>query len=194
VDDRAARARRPVDRSFEGALGGADRAGVGRVVEEERRRGRGCVEVGRPAGVGIERDRADRRSRQRRAGGIVRIVRVGEQDRVALVGQRERELDDPGLRAGDERDLALGVELDPVHGAVAVGDRLLQACEPANGRVAVYALVEGGRAKRLDDMLGWADVRVAAAQVDERRPRFRGSRRDALDQRDEVLLRQPVEP
>ena len=129
---------RPGDRGLERAGRRADRARVRGVVEVERGRRRRGVEVGRPAAVGVERHgREARRRRARRPTGS-----RGSTGRAAgscrpRSASASGELDDRRLRARDDRDLALGVELDAVDVAVARGDRLAAARQPAERRVAV---------------------------------------------------------
>ena len=48
--------------------------------------------------------------------------------------------------------------------------------------------------ERLDDVRGRPELRVAAAEVDERRPRLGGRSRNATEQRDEVLRGEPLDP
>ena len=148
----------------------------------------------RPARVGVERERLEPRAGERGAGRVVGVVRVGQEDGVALVGEHERELDDAGLRPGKHRDLALGVELDAVDVAVARGDRLARAREPADRRVAVDVGAPRRVDERLDDVRGRPELGVAAAEVDERRTSLGSGGRDAAEQRDEVLRREPLEP
>ena len=103
------------------------------------------------------------------------------------------ELDDAGLRPGEHRDLALGVDVDAVDVAVARGDRLARAREPANRRVAVDVRAPRRVDERLDDMRGRAELGVAAAEVDERWAVHGGRGCDAAEQRDEVLRRKPLQ-
>ena len=119
VDDGTTRAVGPANRCLERAGRSADRARIRRVVEVERRRRGRRIQVRRPAGVGLERHRLQPSARERETRGVVGVVRVGQQNRVAVVGERQRELDDRRLRAGDERDLPFRVELDAVDVAVA---------------------------------------------------------------------------
>ena len=100
----------------------------------------------------------------------------------------------PVFVPGSSCDLALGIELDAVHVAVAPGDRLARSREPADRRVAVDVGPAGRVDERLDDVRGRAELGVAAAEVDERRTSLGGRSRDAAEQRDEVLLGEPLEP
>src|SRR5205807_8940229 len=99
-------------------------------------------------------------------------------------------LDDRGLRPGHDRDLALGVELDAVDVAVAAGDRLAQAWEAAEGRVAVHVRPGSRPLQRLDDVRRRADLRIAAAEVDH----VDAGLGHAAQERGEVLRRQALEP
>ena len=186
---------RPAQRTaaVERAGGRTDRARVRRVVEVERRRVGRLVQVGGPAGVGPERDGLELRARERRPGGIVGIERVGQQDPLPFVGQRQRELAERRLRARDDRDLALGIELDAVHVAVARRERLLRAGEAPDRGVAVHVGAGSALRQRLDDVRRRPDLGIAAAEVDERRPIRRGCGGDTTEKRDEVLLRQPIQ-
>ena len=141
----------------------------------------------------MERERLEPRAGERGAGRIVRVVRVGQENGVAFVGEHERELDDAGLRPGEHRDLALGIDLDAVDVAVALGDRLARAREPADRRVAVDVRTPRRVDERLDDVRRRPELGVAAAEVDERRTSLGGRRGDAAEQRDEVLRREPAE-
>ena len=94
---------------------------------------------------------------------------------------------------GDDGDLAGGIELHPVDVAVAGGDGLLQLGHPAELGVAVRAVVRGRALSRLDHVRGRPDLGVPAAEVDERLAVLRRLRRDACEQRGEVLLRQSLE-
>ena len=139
------------------------------------------------------RERPERRVGERDRGEVVRVARVGEEDRVAALREHEAELDERRLRAGYDRDLALGVELDAVDVAVARGDRVLQLRHPAELGVAVRALVRGRALRRLDHVCRRTDFRVPAAEVDERLAVLRRLRGDAREERGEVLLRQPLD-
>ena len=193
MDDRGARPVGVLDGGLEGAGGRADRARVRRVVEKQGGCRRGPVEVGLPAVFRIEPDEAGARPRERDPRGVVRVVGIGQQDRVAPLGQGQGELDDRGLRPGDDRHLALGVELDAVDRAVSPRDRLAQLREAAEGRVAVRVGPGRGRRERLDDVRGRPDLRVPAPEVDDRRAAVPFRLRDSLEQRTEVLLGQPLE-
>ena len=83
--------------------------------------------------AGVDRKLREPRARERDGGEVVRVARVGEDDRVAVVGGAERDLDERRLRARDEGDLALRVNLDAVNRAVAVRDGLLQRRRPEKG-------------------------------------------------------------
>ena len=72
----------------------------------------------------------------------------------------------PGTRATSRSR----VERDAVDGAVAVGDRLLGHGEAADRRVPWTSGRFAPAAERIDDVLRRARLRVAAAEVDERRP------------------------
>src|SRR5581483_9043328 len=87
-------------------------------------------------------------------------------------------------------DLAVGVELDAVHVAVAARDRLAQARQPPKRRVAVDGGPTRGLAQSLDGVQRRPDLGVAAAEVDD----VAAGRGDAAEERGEVLLRQPLEP
>ena len=182
-----------LDRSLEEAGRGADGARVRREVQKEGRGGRSAREVGLPAGRRVERHEPELGAGERDPGRVVGVVRIGEQDPVAALGEREGELDDRRLRPRDDRDLAVGVELDAVVVAVAAGDRLAELGQAAERRVAVDVRPRGGLRERLDDVRGRADLRVAAAEVDDRRPAVGRRGGDAAEQRAEVLLGQPVE-
>ena len=80
-----------------------------------------------------------------------------------------------GLRARDERDLALGVELDAVDVAVAAGDRLLRAGEAADRRVAVD--VRAGAPSRRAPRRRAAAARARGCRGRGRRAAARSSRR-----------------
>ena len=53
--------------------------------------------------------------------------------------------------------------------------------------------LERRRAQRLDHVRRRPDLRVAAAEVDERRPVVRRRGRDTAEEGDEVLLGEPLE-
>jgi DNA helicase TIP49 (TBP-interacting protein) len=101
------------------------------------------------------------------------------------------EVDDRGLRARDDGDLALGLQVDAVRVGVAVGDRLLQGGEAGEGRVAVDARVGIARdlGEALDDVGRRPYLGVAAGEVYEWLA-FRGGRDpDGREEVREVLLR-----
>ena len=193
VDDRRAGAVRVGHGRFEDARRGADGARVRGEVEEERGRGRRLGEVGLPARRRIERDGRQLGPGESDPGGVVGVVGVRQQDRVAALGEGERQLDDRRLRAGHDRDLALGVELDAVDGPVAARDRRAERRQPAERRVAVPCLVRRRVLERLDDVGRGSDLGVPTTEVDERRPTVGRRSRHPGKQRREVLLGQPVE-
>ena len=108
----------------------------------------------------------------------------------------ERGEHDPGLRARHDRDLALGIELDAVVGAVALGDRGAQVRVALERRVAVdgdRAGLERRLPQRRDRVGRRRQVGVAPAEVDEPRAgRVARGDRGGEDPR-EVLLGQAVE-
>ena len=110
-----------------------------------------------------------------------------------FVRERECELDDPRLRAGDQRDLALGVERDAVDVAVASSERFLRAREAPDRRVAMHLRSCGARRERFGDVRRRPELGVPAPQVDERRSFLGRGGGDAPEERDEVLLRQPFQ-
>ncbi len=121
------------------------------------------------------RERPERRVGERDRGEVVRVARVGEEDGVAALREDETELDERRLRAGDDRDLARGVELDAVHVAVARGDRLLQLRHAAELGVAVRALVRGRALRRLDHVRGRADFGFPRPKLTSGSPSFAAS-------------------
>ena len=192
VHDRRARLVRELDRLGEDAGRSRDGGRVRGIVEVDR--GDAFPRRARPVGAAVlaerERDPLGARQCDRRV--VVGVAGIGQQDPLAALREHERELDERRRRPRQERDLALGVELDAVDGGVAVRDRLLRRREPREGRIAV----DGGRrlARRFDQRLDhvWRrrHVGVAAADVDHVRP----GRRDAREERREVLLRQALDP
>ena len=79
--------------------------------------------------------------------------------------------------------------MDVVQVSVARGDRLLERGQAGEGRVAVYIRARGRVGESTDNVLGRADLRVAATQVDELIAGVGGRRGDAREQGGEVLLR-----
>ena len=144
--------------------------------------------------VGVEWHGREAGAGQRNARGVVGVVGVGQQNRVALLGERERQLGESGLRSRHDCDLGLGIDLDAVLAPITGGERLAAAPHPADRGVAVGAGVDSPFAECLDDVGRRADVGVAAAEVDERRPGFRRRIGNPAEQLDEVLLRQSVQP
>ena len=193
MDDGAARPVRPGDGVLENAVGHADGAGIRGIVEIQRSRGGRGGEVGRPAPLGEERHRLEARSRERRARRVIRVVRVGQEQRVALVAEAERELDDCGLRARDQRHLGLGIELDAVDVAVPARDRLLRLRQAADRRIAVDPRVEHSLPQGFDDVRRRPRLRVSAPEIDERLAVCGSGSCDAAEEPDEVLLRQPIQ-
>jgi hypothetical protein len=133
-------------------------------------------------------------SRPRRAppGGVVRVVGIRQQDGLALVREHEREIDDPGLRPGDNHHLGAAIELDPVELAVPPSDRLPQLGQAPERRVSVSRIPPSRLGERLDHVRRRPRLGIPAPEIDERLPI--GSRRhnDASEQGLEVLLRKPV--
>ena len=193
-DDRGARALGVGDRRLVRAGRSARRARVRGVVEERGRRGRRGVEVGRPARRGVERQRAEVGAGERDAGLVVGIPRVGQQDRVAALPEREAELDDGRLRSRDDRHLAFGIDLDAVHVAVARGDRLARARQAAEGRIAVDVGPRGGFSQRLDHVRRRPHLGVAAAEIEDARPALARRFGDTAEEQREVLRLQSLEP
>ena len=184
VDDVGAVVARPPG---EDAFRRDDGAGVRGVVQVERTSR--CARELRPG----RRERPSVASASATRGEVVRVAGVGEQDGVAALREHEAELDERGLRARHDGDLARGVELHAVDVAVARGDRLLQLRHARGTGVPVRAVVRGRALSRLDHVRGRPDLGVAAAEVDERLAVLRRLRRDAREQRGEVLLRQSLE-
>ena len=124
VHDRRAGGLRVGDRLLEGPVRRGDGSRVGRVVEVDGGDvlGGSLREVGRPAVPRIERDVGDVSPGERRPGRVVRVVRVGQHDRLPLLGEREAELDDRGLRPRDNRDLGVRIERHAVLEPVPVGE------------------------------------------------------------------------
>ena len=147
-----------------------------------------ACEVGRPV-RGCERQRPELGARERDAGRVVRVARVGQQDALAALREDEAELDERRLRPRHDRDFALRVEVDPVDVVVAGGDCVLELGHAAELRVAVRALVGNGALCGLDHVRRWPDLRIAPAEVDERLAVLRRLGYHAPEQRREVLLR-----
>ena len=184
------------DRGRERALGHADRAGVGRIVQEDGGdvvAGRGG-EVGRPARVPVERNVAGVSPGERGPGRVVGVVGVGQDDRRPALGKHERELADRSLRPRHDRDLGVGVELDAVERGVAIRNRLAQRGQPPKGRVPVRGRLVGRRSERFDHVLRRPHLRIPASKINERLTVERGVLGNAREQRREVLLRKPFEP
>ena len=195
VDDEGAGLVRVLDRGRERPVGHADRARVGGKVEEERGDvvARRSVEVGSPAGLAVERHVSGRGAGERRPGRVVRVVGVGEDDRLPALGSDERELADRRLRPGHDRDLGVRVELDAVDVAVPSRDRLPQRGQPAKRRVSVSRRLVRRLGERVDHVLRRPDLGIPAPEVDERLALERRVPRDLREQRSEVLLREPFE-
>ena len=153
-------------------FGRADRARVRGVVQEDggdivaRRSG----EVGRPAGVPVERHVPGASRSKRGPGGVVRVIRVGEDDRRPALGEHERELADRSLRPRHDRDLG-------VRGRAR--RRRARSSDPQSPRAARAApkrrvTVRGGlvrsRSERVDHVLRRPDLGIPAPEIDERRP------------------------
>ena len=191
VDDRRAGVVRVGDREREGPGRRADRAGVGGVVQEDGGdvlAGR-LAEVGPPAGAAVERHVAGLSRRERRPGGVVGVVGVGQHDRRPALSEHERELADRSLRPRHDRDLGVRVELDSVERGVASRNRLAQRRQPTKRRVPVRGGVVRRRSERVDDVLRRPDLRIPAPKIDERLPVERSVLGNAREQRGEVLLR-----
>ena len=164
----------PRDGGLEGPRRLARRARVGGVVEDHERRALGAqrVEVGLPAGGGVERQRHRARAGEGDGGEVVGIAGVGQRDRLAGPRAGEHGEHDPGLRPGHDRDLAVGIELDAVVGAVALGDRLAQLGAALERRVAVHAARRRELGlQRLERERRRRQVGVAAPEVDQARAR-----------------------
>ncbi len=198
MHDRGAGLLGEVDRRLERSVGHAGRARVGRVVEVERAHVLPWrpLEIGSPARRRVERHTNLARARERGCRGVVRVPGIGKQDRLAPLDRAERELDERRLRAGDDGDLARGVELDAVQVAVPRSDRLLQLGQPEKRRVPVdeRRRLERNLVEPLHDMRRRPDVRVPAPEIDDGLAVLRLSGGDASEQPSEVLLGQAVEP
>ena len=101
---------------------------------------------------------------------IVRVAGIGQRDRVAGSGDTERDLDQRGLRARDDGDLPVRIELDAVDVRVALGDRLAELGQAREGRVPVHrrGLLARGFDEGVDDVRRRRDVGIAAAEIDQR--------------------------
>ena len=88
----------------------------------------------------------------------------------------------------------VGVELDAVVRAVALGDRAAQARQAAERGVAVDLGVRRRLGQRLHHVLGRADLGISAAEVDDRRAAVGRGGGDPTDERAEVLLGKALEP
>ncbi len=176
------------DRVCENAVGHGERRGIRGVVEVER----GSRRRGGEVGSRLDRQQLDPGARERDRREVVGVAGVGKQHRLALLDRAERELGERGLDPRDDRHLARRVELDPVGGAVAVRDRLLQRRQAGEGGVAVDGRIPGGRGagEGLTDVRGRRQVGVATAEVDHVRAGGGSGRSDSSEQRGEVLLRQ----
>ncbi len=185
-----------LDRGRERPVGHADRARVGREVEEERGNvvARRSVEVGSPAGLAIERHVPGRGPGERRPGRVVGVVGVGQDDRLPALSRDERELADRRLRPGHDRDLGVRVELDAVDLGVPSRNRLPQRGQPAKRRVPVSRRLVRRLGERVDHVLRRPDLGIPAPEVDERLPVERSVLGDLRQERGEVLLREPIEP
>ena len=127
VDDHRPGLLGPVDGLVEDTGRRADRAGVRRVVEVQRRRlARKRGEVGRVRIGRVQPGPLDACAGERYAGVVVGVAGIGEHDLAAAVGEHECELRDGRLRAGHDGDLPLRIELDSVERSVALRQRLLQ--------------------------------------------------------------------
>src|SRR5207302_7943685 len=89
--------------------------------------------------------------------------------------------------------LALGVEVDAIDRCVTRSDRILQRREAGEGRVAVDVGLRGRLGQRTDDVVWRTDLRIAAAEIDERLSTLGGRNGDARQQRREVLLGESLE-
>jgi hypothetical protein len=145
---------RVLDRVLEGAVGHRDRAGVVRVVEVDRRDVlcRRPRKFGSPSARGRQRQEAGPSPRERRRGGVVRVIRIGQNDGLPLLGKHECELDDRRLGARDDGDLGVRGKLDAVVRSVPLGESLPQRRQSAKRRVPVNIRSLGCPTKRLDNV------------------------------------------
>jgi hypothetical protein len=170
VDDRGAGGLGVGDGVLEGTFGHGDGSRVRWEVQIDGGdvlRGR-LSEVGRPAVPGIERHVGGVRPGERRPGWVVRVVRIGEHNRLPLLREREAELDDRGLRARHDRHLGIRIELNPVVRPIALGQGGAQLREAAERRVAVSGLQPGGLVECVHDVGRRPGLRVAPPEVDDR--------------------------
>ena len=114
MHDRRAGLVRELDRLGEDAGRSGDGGGVRRIVEVDR--GDPFARRAGPVGAAVptERERDPLGAGQRDGGVVVGIAGIGQQDPLAALREHERELDERRRRPRQERDLALGVELDAV--------------------------------------------------------------------------------
>ena len=96
--------------------------------------------------------------------------RVGQCDRVAWSGNTERDLDQRGLRARDDGDLAVRIELHAVDVGVALGNRLAELGQAREGCISVHGrrVLARGFDQGVDDVRRRRDVGITAAEIDER--------------------------
>ena len=108
------------------------------------------------------------RSRQRNRGVVVGVPGVRQQDGVAVSRARERDEHDPGLRAGDDRDLGLRVELER-SSPPGSARRWSRAAPPGTADSRARWGRRGGVEHRLASIAAGGRRRspVAAAEVDE---------------------------
>src|SRR6266511_17640 len=172
----------PPDCFLEETIRHCRRCGVGREIQVHRIRL--DVEAGEGHVFGTcERD----------GGEVVRIAGVGKHDRAPALDRAERELHQAGLRPWENRHLAVGVELHAVHLAVSGRDRLFPRGHSRERRIAMDVVPLGALHQRSDDVLGGPDLRIAAAEIDERLAALQRSSRDSREQGGEVLVRQPMD-
>ena len=158
------------DSVLERAVGRRDRAGVVRVVEVDRRDvfSRRPREVGSPSARGSQRQETHPSPRERRRGGVVRVIRIGQNDGFPLVSEHERELDNRGLGAGDDGDLGVRIELDAVVRVVPHGESRPQLRQPPKRRVPVDVGPLSRRDKRIDDVARRTGLGIFPPKIDER--------------------------
>jgi hypothetical protein len=124
----------------------------------------------------------------------VRVVRIGQDDGLTLVGEHERELDNRRLGARDDGDLGVRVELDSVVRAVAVGQSFPQLGKATKRRVPVNVRPLGASRQCVDDVRWRPGLGISAPEINERFAlRYRRSR-NAREKCPEVLLRKPLDP